>query len=30
MDEAARQTVSELVEQTAFRPLIQVHREWYF
>jgi hypothetical protein len=30
MDEAARQTASELVEQTAFRPLIQVHREWYF
>ena len=30
MDGAVRQKVSKLVEQTAFRPLIQMHREWYF
>jgi ssDNA thymidine ADP-ribosyltransferase, DarT len=30
MDDAAREAVSHLAEQTSFRPLIQVHREWYF
>ena len=29
-NELARQKVAELLEPTSFRPLIQVHREWYF
>jgi len=30
MDEPMRQKVADLFEPTNFRPLIQVHKEWYF